>query len=124
MVKKRYGHYDTLFLMRQTVLYSLNYIWRRSETGRRTWAATDARGDSSSGAALCPWTSSIPWVRVSPTAPASTSAPMRTCLTGPDRLVCFLLRRRRVSLGRRCWTQRGRGSHSRGRLPCEKLYTE
>src|SRR5215211_1628535 len=59
-----------------------------------------------------------------PTPPASTSAPMRTCLTGPDRLVCFLLRRRRVSLGRRCWTQRGRGRHSRGRLPCEKLYTE
>src|SRR5215211_1545306 len=123
MVKKRYGHYDTLFLMRQTVLYSLNYIWRRSETGRRTWAASDARGDSSSGAALCAWTSSIPWVGVLPTAPASTSAPMRTCLTGADRLVFLARRRRSVSFGRLYWTQKGRRSRSRGRLPCEKRPT-
>src|SRR5919112_4351436 len=72
------------------------------------WAASEARGDSSSGAALCAWTSSIPWVGVLPTVPASTSAPMRTCLSGADRLVCWLWRRRSVSFGRLYWTQKGR----------------
>ena len=58
---------------------------------------------------MCAWTSSIPWVRVLPTAPASTSAPMRTCSTGPDRLVCSLLRRRRISPGRQRLTRRNAG---------------
>src|SRR5215211_3003593 len=110
--------------MLQPVLYSLDQIQRRFETGRRMWAAQDERGDSSSGAATCPWTSSIPWVGVSLTTPASTSAPMRTCLTGADRLVCSVWRRRRGSLGGRCWILRGRGRRFRERLLSEKWYTE
>src|SRR5829696_5210301 len=95
-----------------------------SETGRQRWAASGEREDSSSGAALRAWSSSIPWGGVSPTTLASTSAPTRICLTGADRPVCSRRRRGRVSFGGRRWTQKGRGRPSPERLPCEKRSTE